>query len=563
MIAAAALEIWNHRLAEVAEHMGLVLQHAALSPNIRERRDYSCAIFDSDGRLLAQAAHIPVHLGSTGMAVRAVLAAELYRDDTDERLTILNDPFSGGTHLPDVTLVAPVVVDGRRLGWVAASAHHADIGGRTPGSMPVGAEAIGDVLPEIADTPPALGPNYQPWAASAIGVRYRAVTIDDEGFRLVPTILDDEVIHRFASSSRQPDERRGDLLAQRAAIVAGCDGLRRLCARFGAEVVAERGRALITYAAQLMRARIALIPNGVYAFADSLDDDGAGTNDLGLRLTLTINGDSALVDLTDSDEQTRGSLNATAPVTLAAVSYAFRLLLPADAPTNEGLWEPLGVAAQPGSLLDARYPAAVAAGNVETSQRVVDVVLGALAQALGSEIPSASCGTMSNVMLGGPTWAYYETVGGGAGASPTDAGASSVQTHMTNTRNTPIEELERDLPLLVTRYARRRLSGGGGSHLGGDGIIREYRLLEDAQITIIGERRRRPPYGLSGGGPGTVGKDELTRDGRTVSLPAKVSFAGKKGDTLRIATPGGGGHGDPMRAKFWAAVLSGQAMNID
>ncbi len=563
MIAAAALEIWNHRLSEVAEQMGLVLQAAALSPNIRERRDYSCAVFDSDGRLLAQAAHIPVHLGSTGMAVRAVLAAELYRDEADERLTILNDPYSGGTHLPDVTLVAPVVVDGQRLGWVAARAHHADIGGRTPGSMPVGAEAVGDALPEVEETPPALGPNYHPWAGAALGVRYRPVSIDDEGIRLVPTILDEEVAERFAAASRVPSERRGDLFAQRAAIEAGREGLRRLSRRYGKETVAERGQALIAYSAALMRARIALIPDGVYAFADSLDDDGAGGRDLGLRVTLTIDGDRALVDLTESDEQTRGSLNATTPVTLAAVSYAFRLLLPADAPTNEGLWEPLGVAAQPGSLLDAQYPAAVAAGNVETSQRVVDVVLGALAQALGSEIPSASCGTMSNVMLGGPSWAYYETIGGGAGASSTEGGASSVQTHMTNTRNTPIEELERELPLLVTHYARRRLSGGGGSHHGGDGIIREYRLLEDAQITLIGERRRRPPYGLSGGGPGTVGKDELTRDERTVTLPAKISFAGKKGDTLRIATPGGGGHGDPMRAKFWAAVLSGQAMQID
>lgn len=563
MTAAAQLEIWNHRLAEVAEHMGLVLQQSALSPNIRERRDYSCAVFDSDGRLLAQAAHIPVHLGSTGMAVRAVIQSGLYLSDDDDRLCILNDPYCGGTHLPDVTLVGPVVVDGKRLGWVAARAHHADIGGRTPGSMPVAAEAIGDALPEIEETPPALGPNYRPWAESALQVRYRAVSIDDEGIRLPPAILDDALVERFAAASRVPDERRGDLLAQRAAVEAGRKGFGRLCARHGATTVADAGAALIDYAARLMRARIALIPDGVYAFADSLDDDGAGQRDLGLRVTLTIEGDRALVDLTESDEQTRGSLNATAPVTLAAVTYAFRLLLPEDAPTNEGLWEPLGVAAQSGSLLDAIYPAAVAAGNVETSQRVVDVVLGALAQALSVEIPSASAGTMSNVMLGGPGWAYYETIGGGSGASSTGPGASSLQTHMTNTRNTPIEELERNLPLRVTTYARRRHSGGGGLHHGGDGIVREYHLLADAQITLIGERRRRPPYGLVGGGPGTVGKDELTRNGRTVTLPAKISFAGKKGDTLRISTPGGGGHGDPMRAKFWAAVLSGQAMSID
>ena len=329
------------------------------------------------------------------------------------------------------------------------------------------------------------------------------------------------------------------------------------------ELPASVHRDLIAYGEALLRAAIGAIPDGVYAFADSLDDDGAGTHDVGVRVLIHIQGDRAVVDFSDSDGEVQGPLNAVYAVTLSAVVYAFRLLLPNDAPTNHGLYAPLEVIAPDGSIVNANPPRAVAAGNVETSQRIVDVVLGALAQALPGRMPAASAGTMSNLLLGDDERAYYETIGGGAGAGPGAPGASALQTHMTNTRNTPVEVLEQALPVRVVRYARRRGSGGGGTHAGGDGIVRELELLAPTTVTLVGERRRRPPYGLSGGGPGVVGEDTLTRGGVTVKLPGKVTFAAQAGDRLTIATPGGGGHGDPMRAKFWATVLSGEPLTLD
>jgi N-methylhydantoinase B len=301
----------------------------------------------------------------------------------------------------------------------------------------------------------------------------------------------------------------------------------------------------------------------VYAFADSLDDDGAGTRDVGIRVRVTVDGDRAVIDFSDSDDEVPGPLNAVYAVTLSAVVYCFRLLLPEDAPTNHGLYAPLTVIAPAGSVVNARPPRAVAAGNVETSQRLVDVVLGALAQALPGRIPAASAGSMSNVLLGDDQYAYYETIGGGAGASATAAGASGVHTHMTNTRNTPVEALEHALPVRVVRYARRRDSGGGGTHVGGDGVVRELELLADTTVTIIGERRRRPPYGLAGGGPGGCGEDLLRRGERIVRLPAKVTFTARAGDRLTVCTPGGGGYGDPVRARFWASVLAGEPLVLE
>ncbi len=554
----AELEIWNHRLAQVAEEMGVALARAAFSPNIKERRDYSCALFDARGRLVAQAAHIPVHLGSTALSVAAVLETVAL---SDGEVAIVNDPFAGGTHLPDITLVRPVFAGATLIGYVANRAHHADVGGSAPGSMPVGVHARGEALPEAPELPAAMSPRYATGPSPSLTVR--PVTIDDEGVRIAPTRLDEEVVARLCAVARAPEERRGDLAAQRAALEVGCLRLQALAASHGAEVLAARAEALIGYSEALLRAAIAEIPDGVYAFADSLDDDGAGRHDIGIRVLVTIAGDRAVIDFSDSDEEVPGPLNAVYAVTLSAVVYAFRLLLAEDAPTNHGLYLPLEVIAPDGCVLSARPPRAVAAGNVETSQRVVDVVLGALAQALPKRIPSASAGTMSNLLFGDDERAYYETIGGGAGASANAAGASALQTHMTNTRNTPIEVLEETLPVRVVRYARRRGSGGGGVHAGGDGIVRELELLAPATVTLVGERRRRPPYGLSGGGPGTVGEDTLTRDGVTVRLPGKITFAALAGDRLTIATPGGGGHGDPMRAKFWATVLSGEPLTLD
>ncbi len=558
MSAEAELEIWNHRLAQVAEEMGLALARSALSPNIKERRDYSCALFDADGRLVAQAAHIPVHLGSTALSVAAVLE-RLTLADGD--VAIVNDPYAGGTHLPDITLVRAVFFDGRLVGYVANRAHHADVGGSAPGSMPVGVQARGDALPEAPALPAAMSPRYAMAASAALTTR--PVTIDDEGLRIAPMRYDESVVARLCAVARAPDERRGDLAAQAAALEVGSRRLRALAEAYGADTLAAKSAALIGYTEALLRAAIAAVPDGVYAFADSLDDDGAGREDVALRVRLTIDGDGAVVDFSDSDDEVDGPLNAVYAVTLSAVVYAFRLLLPEDAPTNHGLYLPLTVIAPDGTVLNARPPRAVAAGNVETSQRVVDVVLGALAQALPSRIPAASAGTMSNLLLGDDERAYYETIGGGAGGGPAGAGASALQTHMTNTRNTPVEVLEHALPVRVRRYARRRGSGGGGLNPGGDGIVRELELLADTTVTLVGERRRRPPYGLSGGGPGVPGEDTLQRGDRRVRLPGKVTFAARAGDRVTIATPGGGGFGDPMRAKFWASVLSGEPLTLE
>jgi len=557
-VTAAALAIWNHRLAQICDEMGLALARTALSPNIKERRDFSCALFDGDGRLLAQAAHIPVHLGSTAMAVRAVMDAGIFvHHESRDGVAIVNDPYAGGTHLPDVTLVAPV----DELGWVAVRAHHADVGGAAPGSMPVGVRARGEALPESGAPPPAVGARYvdedEGPVARGADVEVRAVTIDDEGVRLPPTLLDEATLARFCDATRAPAERRADLLAQRAAIEVGRARLRAFAQHGGADAFRAHAEALVGYGERLMRAAIAAIPDGVYAFADSLDDDGAGGGEVGLRVTLEIRGEEATLDFTECDDAVRGPLNAPAAVTVAAVLYAFRLLLDENAPTNEGLLGPIAILLRPDTLLAAAPPSAVSAGNVETSQRVVDVVLGALAQALPGRIPAASAGTMSNLLLGGEGWAYYETIAGGAGGSPTGDGATAIQTHMTNTRNTPVEELERALPVRVTRYAVRRGSGGGGQHRGGDGVYREFELLADAEVTLVADRRRRPPYGLAGGGPGLAGEDTVTRDGRTVRIPSKILLHLRRGDRLAIATPGGGGHGDPLRAQFWASILPG------
>jgi N-methylhydantoinase B len=555
----AELEIWNHRLSQIAEEMGVALGRAAFSPNIKERRDYSCALFDASGRLVAQAAHIPVHLGSTALSVGAVLD-RLTLADGD--VAIVNDPYAGGTHLPDITLVsAAFAPSGTLLGYVAARAHHADIGGAAPGSMPVGTRAVAGELPEAEALPAAMAERYAVAPSPSLAVR--AVSIDEEGVRIAPKLLSDAVVAELCQAARDADERRGDLAAQRAAIELGCRRLRELALAHGEETLAARSAALIAYAESLLRAAIAEIPDGVYAFADSLDDDGAGRREIGIRALVSIFGDHATIDFSDSDDEVPGSLNAVYAVTLSAVVYAFRLLLPEDAPTNHGLYAPLELIAREGSVVNARPPRAVAAGNVETSQRIVDVVLGALAQALPARIPAASCGTMSNLLIGDDERAYYETIGGGAGASARGPGASGIQTHMTNTRNTPIEALEHALPARVVQYALRRGSGGGGERAGGDGVVRELELLAPATVTLIGERRRRPAYGLSGGGPGEPGRDTLRRGEREVQLPGKVMFAAQAGDRITIRTPGGGGYGDEIRARFWASVLTGQPLKLD
>lgn len=513
------LEIFRHLLAAIAEEMGAVLRRTGFSPNIKERRDYSCALFTSDGELVAQAAHIPVHLGALPLSVQACREAfpELKPGDA----VLLNDPFRGGTHLPDLTLVSPVFVEGNLLGFVASRAHHADIGGMAPGSMSLSRE----IFQEGLIIPP--------------------VKLMERG-RPNPAVWE-----LLLANVRTPDERRGDLRAQLAANERGVRRLQELAATYGLEALQAAFSALLDYAERLMRTLLQTLPDGTWHFEDALDDDGIGEESLWIRVALTIAGDTATIDFSETDPQCAGSLNAVRAITVSAVYYVFRALLGYDVPANAGCLRPLRIVTRPGTLVDARPPAAVAGGNVETSQRIVDVLLGALAQVCSDRIPAASQGTMNNLTIGGLDprtgryYAYYETLAGGAGATPDADGTSAVHTHMTNTLNTPVEALEYAYPLRVTHYAIRDGSGGAGRHRGGDGLIREIELLAPAQVTWLTERRRRAPYGLAGGAPGQPGRNLWIRRDEVRPMPGKISFQAEAGDRIRIETPGGGGWGPP------------------
>ena len=516
-----ALEIANHRLAAIAEEMGVVLGRTALSPNVKERRDYSCAVFDAHGALVAQAAHIPVHLGATPLSVRAAIERVPMGPDD---VAVVNDPFAGGTHLPDVTVVAPVYERGGRrpFAYVANRAHHADIGGMSPGSMPLAS----DVFQE--------------------GLRLPPVKLVANGR------LADDVLAIFLANTRVPDERAGDLEAQWAALRVGGERLRALAARRGGvAVLAREMAALQRYSAALMRATLRAVPRGIYRARDALDDDGLGNERLGLDVAVTIAGGRARIDFAGTASQTRGPLNANLAVTRSAVLYVFTALAGEHIPPNEGLAQPLTIVAPEGSLVNARPPAAVAGGNVETSQRIVDVLLRALARAAPDRVPAASCGSMNNVALGSTAgarpFAYYETIAGGAGGGPSGPGASAVHTHMTNTLNTPIEALEAYYPLVVRCYALRPRSGGRGRHPGGAGVVRELEFRAEAEVTLLTERRRVRPYGLAGGEPGMAGRDWLLHRGRRRRLPGKTTLRVEIGDRLRIETPGGGGFGRARR----------------
>ena len=518
-----ALEIANHRLAGIAEEMGVVLGRTARSPNITERRDYSCAVFDARGRLVAQAAHIPVHLGSMPLSVRAAIErVPMSRGD----VVVLNDPFAGGTHLPDVTVVAPVLARGARrpFAYVANRAHHADIGGMSPGSMPLAT----DVFQEGLRLPPVK---------LVVGGR-----------------LSDDVLALILANSRVPLERDGDLRAQWAALRVGARRLVELARGHGGmRRLLRQMTALQVYSATLMRSALRAIPPGIYRAADVLDDDGYGSSRLRIAVAVTIRGGGARVDFTGSAPQTRGPLNANIAVTRSAVLYVFTALAPEPIPPNEGLARPLDIVAPARSIVNAGFPAAVSGGNVETSQRIVDVLLRALAPAVPSRVPAASAGSMSNVALGGVVdgrpFAYYETLAGGAGGGPAGAGASGIHTHMTNTMNTPIEALEAYHPLRIRRYALRPRSGGRGLHPGGCGIVREIEFTAPAEVTLLGERREVAPWGLAGGSAGRCGRDVVVRKGRARVLPAKVTLSVESGDRVRIETPGGGGFGRRPRRR--------------
>ncbi len=530
------LAIMRSLLSAVAEEMGGTLGRTAFSPNIKERRDFSCAVFDPAGEMVAQAAHIPVHLGAMPLSVAAALARFSRLNDGD--IVVLNDPYSGGSHLPDITMVSPVV-DTVLLGFVASRAHHADVGGMAPGSMPLATEL------------------YQ------------------EGLIIPPVLLqrggelDEGVLDLITRNSRTPAERLGDLSAQIAAQRIGERRLRELAGRYGAGMLAEYMEHLQAYSERMARELVARMPPGRYTFEDVLDDDGFGHEDIPITVAVEARDGELLVDFTGTGAEVPGGVNAVRSVTLSAVFYVVRCLLndPSTAgaldqiPANAGIFRPVRVVLPEGTVVNARFPRAVAAGNVETSQRIVDVLLGAFAGALPDLVPAASQGTMNNLLIGGSDprtggrFAYYETIGGGMGASPTTDGLSGVHVHMTNTLNTPAEAIEYAYPLRVTRYELRRGSGGSGRQRGGDGLYREVELLADATVTILSERRRHAPYGLAGGAPGATGANwRLSCPGPVGAglapaqsapqpLPGKITFAGRAGDRIGIATPGGGGHG--------------------
>ncbi len=545
---AIELEVFKNLFHSIAEEMGAALRRTAFSPNIKERRDYSCAVFDGDGEVLAMGDHMPVHLGSMPMSVRAAIDdLELGPGD----MAMLNDPFRGGTHLPDITLVAPVFIrdgsrgkrgKGRRAAadfFVASRAHHADVGGTYAGSM--------GICREI----------YQ------------------EGIRIPPVKLvaggevARDVMALVLNNVRTPREREGDLGAQIAACHTGATRLAEMCARYGLPRVRRAAADLLAYSEQMMRAFLSRIPAGRYPAEDFLDDDGATGDARPVRIAVVVNiGGSpkkhnqaahdakkarkpqVTVDFTGSDPQVAGSINAVEAITWSACFYVFRCLLVEDVPATAGLMRPIRVIAPRGTIVNANPPAAVAGGNVETSQRIVDVLLRALAQALPDRIPAAASGTMNNFTLGGidprtgEPFAYYETIAGGMGARPSKDGVSGIHTHMTNSLNTPAEALEYAYPFRVLRYALRRGSGGAGRYRGGDGIVREVEVLTDADVALLADRRLHGPYGLNGGKEGVPGKAEiLRRNGRRDPLAGKASARLAKGDRVRIETPGGGGWG--------------------
>ncbi len=556
------LEVFKNLYHSIAEEMGAALRRTSFSPNIKERRDYSCAVFDSEGQVIAMGDHLPVHLGSMPMSVAA--AVEQCKLEPGD-VAMLNDPFRGGTHLPDITLVMPVYVRGTKSGgrgqhgrvarahtpyttpdfYVASRAHHADVGGTYPGSM---------------------GPCREIYQE---GLRIPPVKIM-RGGRLVA-----DVLALLLNNVRTPEEREGDLGAQIAACQTGAQRLREICDRYGIARAKRAAADLLAYSEEMMSAFLRTVPPGRYQAEDFLDDDGVEGKPVRIAVTIHVAPLSRVetrlaaspsasknkaraqvtVDFTGSDPQVQGAINAVAAITYSACFYVFRCLLREDVPATSGLMRPIRVIAPSGTVVNAKPPAAVAGGNVETSQRIVDVLLKALAQAIPDRIPAAAAGTMNNLTIGGTDsrsndphtqqpFAYYETIAGGMGARCSKDGVSGVHTHMTNSLNTPAEALEYAYPIRLRQYSFRPKSGGAGLHTGGDGIVREIEVLTDAQVTLLADRRSRGPYGLAGGADGAPGRTLIIRrDGSAEEIPGKTSVRLHSGEKVRIESPGGGGWG--------------------
>jgi len=511
---AIQLSIFSSRISAVCDEMGAVLRRAAFSPNIKDRLDYSCAIFDPQGQLCAQAAHIPVHLGSMAYAMADLVA---YRTWSDGDMVVLNDPFQGGTHLPDITLIAPVFVDQQCVAFVANRAHHADIGAESPGSMPVGR------------------------------------CLEQEGLIIPPTVLVSagvlqlNILEGIVTATHKRVVAEGDFSAQISANRTGVRRVRELLTGLGRDAWLRGLDMLNDYGERMARATLEALPDGEYRFEDVMDDDGQGNRDIPLNVCVLIDGGRVNVDFSGTADQVEGNINCPLSVAAAAVFYVFRCLMDERTPACAGSFRLISISAAEACLVNARFPAAVAAGNVETSSRIVDLVLGALAQAIPDRVAAASQGTMNNLAMGARDaqggWDYYETIAGGMGANAQNNGLDAVQSHMTNTLNTPIEVLETAYPVRICRYQVRNGSGGDGGKTGGDGLSREYEFLAPAQVTLLTERRRHRPWGLLGGQAGLPGENRLNGH----ILPAKVSLRVSAGDRLLIDTPGGGGYLAPER----------------
>jgi N-methylhydantoinase B len=503
------LEVFKNLLRGIAEEMGVTLCRTSFSPNIKERRDFSCALFDGQGHMIAQAAHIPVHLGAMPMSVlHAIQQVEMQPGDG----VLVNDPYGGGTHLPDITLVTPVFLEGSRrpVFFTANRAHHSDVGGMTPGSMPLSTEVFQE------------------------GIRIPPVRL------IVDGTVQRDILHLILANVRTPREREGDLTAQIAANRTGERRLHEVVQKYGLEEVLRYCNELLRYSERMTRHVIAEVPDGAYTYEDYMDDDGISQAPVKIVVTVRVRGDEIEIDFSGS------------AITMSAVYYCIRTLAREQFPFNYGCMAPVKIIADEGCVVNCTFPSAVAGGNVETSQRIVDVVLGALHKAVPGRVAAACCGTMNNVTVGGydarrgEHYTYYETIAGGMGGRPGLPGLPATHSHMTNTLNTPVEALEHAYPLRITRYGIRQGSGGTGQFPGGDGIVRELEFLGEAQVTMLSERRKLRPYGLEGGAPAKSGENTLVHNNRRRKLPSKFNTRVAAGDRLVIATPGGGGYGAPQ-----------------
>ena len=501
---AVTLSVLASALAGIAEEMGVVLVRSSYSSNIKERRDCSTALFDAEARMVAQAEHMPVHLGAMPEAVAA--ARELEPGPGD--VIAVNDPYSGGTHLPDITLVSPLAVEGEILGYSVTRAHHSDVGGMSPGSMPAGSREI--------------------WQEGIVIPPVRLVRGGEEV---------DDVMRLILANVRTPEIRRGDLRAQVAAHLVAEERVAELVRRRGRETVLLAFVEVLAYAERRTRDALRALPDGNYAAESEIEGDGIDDDDIPLAVQVTVDDDSMTIDFEGTAPAAHGNVNCPLSVTRSACYFALRMLLPDDVPVNAGAYAPLEIRAPEGSVVNARPPAAVVAGNVETSQRIADTVLLALLAA--ADVPAQGQGTMNNVVIGGPRWTYYETVGGGQGASASGPGPSGVHVGMSNTLNTPIEALELEFPLRVERYELRYGSGGAGEHAGGDGIVRETRVLEPATLSLLTDRRRHGPLGANGGEAGEPGRNLVNGE----EVPPKTTRELEAGDVVTVETPGGGGRG--------------------